>query len=852
MKRFSKKISTLLLAALLVVGLIGCSSTAKVETAPGIIVTAPAETKDTATVEAPAPAPQFTEPEKTEEVASEPVVEPEAEESALVTREISMYGYSATIEAYDGYAYVTYPEIVTSGDIDQAVAALNAAYPGELNGVTYAITAPGKMTVEYPEGIPANVISAYLDVLESDLLYYVSNLDLVVSAPEPTEVEEAVVVEEPVVETVDVVEPEAEDGVLVAREISMYGYSATIEAYDGYAYVTYPEIVTSGDIDQAVAALNAAYPGQLEGVVYTVTAPGKMTVEYPEGIPADVIDAYLDALESDLVYYISNLDFGSDDAEQAAIVEETPAVEEVAVVEETPAVVEEVVSEEPVVYLGGIEEIEKNAKGDKEFDLYVVHTNDVHARIVPSDGGMGYSKFSSLLKMGRSLTDNILLLDAGDVSHGTNLANVFQGETVGVLLEMLGYDAVAPGNHDFNYGYQALLEKAKLAEEYSNLRVLAANVTDSEGNLVFQPYQVYDYNGYKVVVIGLATPDTKTKAHPKYTEGLEFMSDEIVNNAQAFLDYANEIGDFVIVLGHIGLDADGSSGVTSDWIASNLNGIDLFVDGHSHTVLEHGLQVNDTLIVSTGEYLKNFGVVEIHFNADGAKITDARLVSAEEVENPEGTILDTAFGIKEVPNDPEVDAYVAKMQAKLDEMYNVVVATIPTDLDGARENVRTKKTNLSRLVVAALTNETEADFTITNGGGIRASLKKGDVTLGDVNNVLPFTNTVAVCEITPAEVYAALEHGYSMLPETNGGYAQTDLQVIYSKTAPAGSRILRVLLNGKLLDRNDTTTIYHVATNDFMAAGGDGYTMFGKVVQVGRMMNEVFADYLAEVYPPEN
>lgn len=509
----------------------------------------------------------------------------------------------------------------------------------------------------------------------------------------------------------------------------------------------------------------------------------------------------------------------------------------------------EVKAEEPVVYPFGVTEIVKNTQGDKEFDLYVVHTNDVHARVVPQDGGMGYAKLSTMLNVARDITDNILLLDAGDVTHGTNFANMFKGSTVGELLMMLGYDAVAPGNHDFNYGYENLVDLAEYAEKYSNLRVLCANVLDENGYLVFQPYQIYKFNDFKVAVIGLTTPDTKEKSHPKNTVGLSFMSDEVIANAQYALDLAHEIADYVIVLGHIGLDDDGTSLITSKYICENLKGIDLFVDGHSHSVLPEGLKVGDSLIVSTGEYLKNVGVVEIHVNGKDAKITTAMLIPAADVLDPANSELAKEFGITEIPDDPKVDAYIDQVNAELDAVLNTVIANIPANLDGARQNVRTKKTNLSALICEAMTEESGADFTITNGGGIRASLKKGDVTLGDVNNVLPFTNTISVCEITPAEVYEALEWGYRMLPETNGGFSQTDLQVVYSKYSPAGSRIKRVLLNGKLLDKNDTTTVYKVATNDFLAAGGDGYTMFGKEVLVGKMLNEVFADYLAKHYP---
>lgn len=500
--------------------------------------------------------------------------------------------------------------------------------------------------------------------------------------------------------------------------------------------------------------------------------------------------------------------------------------------------------------------IVKNTQGDSEFDLFIIHTNDVHARVnAGEDGSMGYAKMNTLLNVARDITDNILLLDAGDVTHGTNFANVFNGEPIAVLLDMMGYDAVAPGNHDFNYGTDSLLEKAAEAEEYSDLKILAANIFDEDGNMLFQPYQLYDFNGFTVAVVGLATPDTKEKSHPKNTEGVyfaDFMNDEDLAIAQEALDELHEVADFVVVLGHIGLVPDGSIGLTSDYLAKNLNGIDVFIDGHSHTELPDGLMVNGTLIASTGQYLNNLGVVLVHVKDGVGTVQGATLIPASVILDPSTSPLLTQYNITEIPGDPAIEAYISEVNDELEKRYSVVVATIPEDLDGERENVRTKPTNLSKLITDAITDYTGADFTIINGGGIRASLSKGDVTLGDVNSVLPFTNTISVCQITPAEAYAAFEHGYSLLPETNGAFSQSDLDVEFTPYAPVGERILSLKLNGKELDRNDTTTLLTVATNDFMAAGGDGYTMFGKEVMVGPMLNEVFVEYLGELYPPQN
>ena len=525
---------------------------------------------------------------------------------------------------------------------------------------------------------------------------------------------------------------------------------------------------------------------------------------------------------------------------------------EVAPVEEAP--VEEIAAtpleDVEIVYPYGVKEVVKNDKGDDNFDLFIVHTNDVHARV---DDYIGYSKLSTMLNTARSITDNLLVLDAGDTIHGTNFANLFNGETVGELLIQVGYDAICPGNHEFNYGLDNLLALADYAEKNSDLRVLCANCTDENGYLLFQPYQVYNFNGFRVAVIGLTTPETKVKSHPKNTEGVDFMSDMVVQNAQYAIDMAHELVDYVVVLGHIGVDEE--SDITSEWICENIDGIDLFIDGHSHTVLggEDALRVNGTLIVSAGEHMKNVGVVEINVR-DGKAVSEySYLITQDDVLHPEDSelvdmIADlTGFRITAIPNDPEVDAYIDAVNAKVDELMSVPVAELDQRLDGERADVRSRKTNLSKLLCEAMTEAGGADLTITNGGGIRASIDAGIVTRGDVFNVLPFNNSVITCEISGADIYAALEHGYRALPDPSGSYAQTDAKVVYSKNAEPGQRIKRVILpNGEKVEMDKT---YLVATNDFMAAGGDGYTMFGKEVKSGINMSEVFEAYLAKMFP---
>jgi 5'-nucleotidase/UDP-sugar diphosphatase len=489
-----------------------------------------------------------------------------------------------------------------------------------------------------------------------------------------------------------------------------------------------------------------------------------------------------------------------------------------------------------------IAKVDLTAEVEKDFDLYIVHTNDVHGRIEEGDG-IGYAKLATMMKMLRSVTDKNLLLDAGDVSHGTLLTNIFDGETVGVLLDMVGYDAVAPGNHDFNYGKEQLIFAAEMAREFSNVRVLSANVLDENKEMVFQPYEIYDFSGFKVGVIGATTPDTEVKTHPKNVRGLTFMSDEVVYGAQDLVDEVRAQSDYVILLAHVGLDEDGSYGLTSRFIAENVDGIDLIVDGHSHTVLENGLRVGNTLIVQTGEYMKNLGVVEIAVRDGKAVGETAILIPASEVKDPSTSELAKLLGITEIPADPEVTAYVNFQKKQLEALTQEVVAYAPVFFDGERENVRTKPTNLGNMVADSMREATGADVALTNGGGIRTSIAAGNVTRGDIISVLPFNNTIQVVEVTGQDLYDAIEWGYSQLPSSNGGFPQTsNMTIVYSRFSDPGNRVKRLLVGGKVVDR---AAKYTLATNDFMAAGGDGYTMLDRpVVMYGRGLDEALTDYM--------
>lgn len=481
---------------------------------------------------------------------------------------------------------------------------------------------------------------------------------------------------------------------------------------------------------------------------------------------------------------------------------------------ETP----EMVIEEPqVVYPYGVQGVVKTDADTKDFDLYIVHTNDVHGHL-DSNGTteIGYPKFATLLKVGKELAhNNVLVLDAGDFSSGTNLVNSFNGEPAYTCLEMAGYDALTPGNHEFDYD-QSVVENE--AQKTDSTKIISANILDDKGNLVFQPYEIYQYNGFKVAVIGLITPDTKTAA--KFVKGLTFVNPlDYQEEAQRAIDSAHEIADYVVVLGHFGNDTTAS--VTSEEICQNIDGIDLFIDGHSHQI--NNEVVNGTLIVQTGSHFENIGVVDVSVRDGKAVQSNETLIKASDVLDCENSPLAQSVGIAAIPDDADLAMYIDHVAQTVESLLGKVIANIPATLAGDRASVRTKSMPLGTLVAKAMTAETGADVSFINGGNLRSDLTKGDVTIGDVQNVLPYGNTLVTVQMTGAALKQAFEDGYASIPEPQGKFTQTDAKVIYNKFAPSGSRIQLILINNTMLDEN---ALYTVCTSDYIANGGDGYTEF--------------------------
>ena len=484
--------------------------------------------------------------------------------------------------------------------------------------------------------------------------------------------------------------------------------------------------------------------------------------------------------------------------------------------------------------------------------IVILHTNDVHGAID------NYASVAALKDAYEAAGAQVLLMDAGDFSQGSTSVNVSEGATAVELMNMAGYDVATTGNHEFDFGYANL----KTLMESAEFPILAADAFTAEGDLAMDGDNLtFQLGDVTVGVFGLATPETATKAHPAKLEGVTFLAeDELFACAQEQVDELTAAGcDYIICLGHLGIDAE-STGNRSIDLLENVTGIDVFIDGHSHSTQSDIAEetngtgmVGDTILTSTGTKLESVGVVDIA--ADGT--IDASTISMEDLNATEG-----------FTPDQDIATRVSEINAQIEEDMGQVIGTSEVDLDGVRENVRASETNLGDLITDAMLwqagqDNEEVDAAITNGGGIRASIAAGDITKKSVNDVLPFGNTLYVVELTGAELLEALEASTYCTPEPVGAFPQVagieftintgaayDAGENYPGTTyaePASiNRVTILTVGGQAFDADAT---YTIVTNDFLAAGGDTYYAFSAAesgYDTGISLDQVVMDYITE------
>lgn len=475
----------------------------------------------------------------------------------------------------------------------------------------------------------------------------------------------------------------------------------------------------------------------------------------------------------------------------------------------------------------------------------ILHTNDVHGAIA------GYAYITALKADYEAKGAEVILVDAGDYSQGTSYVSVTKGLDAIEMMNAAGYDVVTLGNHEFDYGYTQLKDNMTKAK----FKVLCADVFNADGTPIFDANYTYTTkSGVKVGFFGMETPETQTKANPTKIKGLTFATNDAFTKAAADQVKALKDADVVICLAHLGVDGESKPYRSTDLYAA-VKGIDFIIDGHSHTVMTKG--ENGEPIQSTGTAFANIGVIVID---DATKKIESN----------------SLFEIKEdTAKDATVAAAAQKIIDRIDKEYGAVFAKSEVVLNGAKapNGNRDSETNNGDLITDAmvwkilqdkesLTVDADHVVAVTNGGGIRKAINPGDVTKKNINEVLPFGNTVVTIYITGAELLEALEASTYCTPDAIGGFPQVSginytisTAVAYdanAETYPASTyygpksinRVTINSINGKEFKADDT---YAVITNDFCGGGGDTYYAFAAATakfDTGIPLDEVVMEYI--------
>lgn len=509
----------------------------------------------------------------------------------------------------------------------------------------------------------------------------------------------------------------------------------------------------------------------------------------------------------------------------------------------------------------------ESTKGEEK-DTVILHTNDVHGRIVEEKGVIGDAKLATVIEQERAKSNQTtLVVDAGDAFQGLPISNSTKGEARAEILNQMQYDAMAVGNHEFDFG----LDEVKKYKEILKFPLLSSN-TYVNGARLFEASTIVDKDktveGDEFVVIGVTTPETATKTHPKNIKGVTFTDpisevNKVIEEVQAKARAEGKDYKHYVVLAHLGVDTttpvEWRGSTLAEALSKNprLKGKRVTViDGHSHTV-ESTTYGDNVTYNQTGSYLHNVG-----------KITyKSRQLLGNPTQIP-------AADAKKLPANPTVEKLVKDIKQKYDAKNAVeVVSNSPVELNGDRENVRVRETNLGNVVADSLYQYGQTGFShptdiaVTNGGGLRETIAKGKpITKGNVIAVLPFGNTISQIQVTGQQVLdmfekslgsilqvdkdgkKVLDENGQPLLEPSGGFLQVSgVKVYYDTNLPSGKRVLAIQVKNRATGRYDLLDLaktYYLATNDFLAAGGDGYTMLGGAREEGPSMDAAFEEYL--------
>ena len=509
---------------------------------------------------------------------------------------------------------------------------------------------------------------------------------------------------------------------------------------------------------------------------------------------------------------------------------------------------------------------EETAEAQQNDDIYILFTSDIHCGVQSGIGVVGLAQIKDMMK---NSGKNVLLVDNGDALQGEALGTLTKGEAIIDLMNALHYDIAIPGNHDFDYGVDNFMRLSEKAE----FPYISCNFNKG-GELLLPPYIIKEVGGKKIGFVGVTTPQTLTACNPanfmdedgNYIYG--FLQDEtgdlLMNTIQDNVDTMRKEGaDYVILMGHMG-NKEGSAPYNFQTIIERTNGIDAFVDGHSHDDDQVTMNNKDGVpVIRSACGTKLEGIGYIHIQPEKESINSG-LIHWQNTET-----IPELLGLQNELSEPVKEVYAA-----LDETLKVKVGETPFDLviyDPVLKNnkgdklriVRTRETNLADFFADSIRYETGAEIGLVNGGGVRDTIVAGDITYGDILRVAPYNNQICVSEITGQQLLDALEWGARNYPaecpglmHVSGMSYQIDPDVKSSVSVNVEGqfvsvdgpyRVTNVMVGDKPLDVKQK---YRIAGVEFFLRNkGDGFTMFSEddiVLDQIKMDNQTIIDYLKE------
>ena len=473
------------------------------------------------------------------------------------------------------------------------------------------------------------------------------------------------------------------------------------------------------------------------------------------------------------------------------------------------------------------------ANAAEKLTLSIFHTNDIHGGVEISKANYIDPEFppltgnsasiQTILKRFKTLfnSDTYILLDAGDFFQGAPVSNLSKGEAVIDVFNKMGYRAITPGNHDFDMGFDNL---KKLAQK-CNAPMIVCNMIDEQTNEIpelFKPYIILQINSVKIGIIGVITDDMPRLSTKKNIAGLKFINSKKAVKKNVDILLSHEKCDVIIILSHLGFEED-------KILAQQVSGIDLIVGGHSHTGVRDIYEDPENHTLITQAYAKGgtLGHVELSIDLHSKKIIYFK------------NELISLFTDQFKP-DKEILSIISDWKNKVERGFDDVIAYTKYDLRRGDP-----ESNLGDLICDALLHRYNADVSFQNSGGIRAEIKKGNITVRDIFNVLPFDNNIYLLKMTGAEITEALEVS---VEGSHGNLQVAGIEMVYDPKFPKFKRVVDSKINGAPIEKNK---VYTVVTNSYITeSDGSTYAVFkgaGSMVDTFDVLRDVVIDYLKQI-----